>query len=141
MTSSETHPGPAAVERGAEILVVEDDPTNRILLRACLARARDALLRDAVVHEATTLADARQILARQRFRLVLLDMRLPDGNGLELAREILTMAEPRPAVLVLSASVLVGDRAAASSAGVDAFLGKPFTPASLAEAAMALLTG
>ena len=67
--------------------------------------------------------------------LVLLDMNLPDGNGLTLARELsaggVTAGQGRPVVVAVTASVLPQDRAAALEAGCDAFLDKPYAAADL----------
>jgi CheY-like chemotaxis protein len=110
-----------------EVLLVEDDPTNRLLFRAVLERSRDRRLAAARVTEAPTLAVARQRLDETPTNVVVLDVRLPDGDGLDLAREL--AARPgaqRPRVLIMSASVLPAERNEALAAGCDAFLGKPF---------------
>ncbi len=77
--------------------------------------------------EASDLTTARALLASRAIDLLLLDVRLPDGNGLDLAREIRdgAMASP-PTVIVMSASVLFAEQAAALSAGADHFLAKPY---------------
>ena len=118
----------------ARFLLVEDDPTNRLLVRAVLGRAFDARVREASVTEAPTLAEARAALATGSPAIVLLDVRLPDGNGLDLAREIAALRdEVRPRVVVMSASVLPAERDAAVIAGCDAFIAKPFRPTDLVE--------
>jgi DNA-binding response OmpR family regulator len=63
--------------------------------------------------------------------VVILDVRLPDGNGLDLARELGAGHQPRPKILVMSASVLPRDREVALAAGTDGFMGKPFMPRDL----------
>jgi two-component system, OmpR family, KDP operon response regulator KdpE len=114
------------------ILVVEDEAPNRALVRAVLARSSDSRIVGAKLLEAPTLGRARELLAEQAIDLVLLDVRLPDGNGLDLATE-LRGSEHRPKVIVLSASVLPNERDAAMRAGGDAFLAKPYRPADLFE--------
>jgi two-component system KDP operon response regulator KdpE len=122
-----THP-----EVAVQLLLVEDDPTNRLLVHAVLGRAPDVRLRDAVVTDAPTLAAARRALDETQPLVVILDVRLPDGNGLDLARTIASgPPADRPRVVVMSASVLPAERDAALAAGCDAFLGKPFRPAEL----------
>ncbi len=117
----------------AVLLLVEDDPTNRALVRAVLSRAPQVRLRDALITEAATLAGARAALASIRPDVVLLDVRLPDGNGLDLARDLALQGRlPTPRVVV-SASVLPAERAAAMAAGGDVFMAKPFRPAELIE--------
>jgi CheY-like chemotaxis protein len=115
-----------------QVLLVEDDPTNRLLFRAVLGRSRLERLAAAQVREATTLAAARHLLQEQPTQVVVLDVRLPDGDGLELARELATRPPAeRPRVLIMSASVLPSERSQALAAGCDAFLGKPFRTADL----------
>lgn len=114
------------------ILIVEDETLNRALFRAVLARATGPSIRDATVTEAPSLGAARAALARGSPDIVLLDVRLPDGSGLDLARELAARpAAERPRVIVTSASVLPAEREAAVAAGCDAFLGKPFRPSEL----------
>jgi CheY-like chemotaxis protein len=118
-------------DRPLRFLMVEDDATNRLLLRAVLTRAGDNRIRDAQVDEAPTLADARRFLAAHRPDLLFLDVRLPDGDGLDLAREVLAAGPGRPRLLVISASVLPAERDAAIAAGCDRFLAKPYRPQEL----------
>lgn len=113
------------------ILHVEDDPTNRALLRAVIGRAKDATVQAARLVEAEDLASARAVLREESVDLVLLDIRLPDGSGLDLARELNDLHPDRPAVVVMSASVLQSERHAAIEAGADAFLSKPYVVADL----------
>jgi two-component system KDP operon response regulator KdpE len=117
------------------ILLVEDEDLNRTLVKAVLARAQIQAVRDAEVVDAGSLAAARQRLQDEDVDLVLLDMDLPDGNGLSLARELATDGPPpgrqRPAVVAVTASVLPQDRDAAIAAGCDAFLDKPYAAADL----------
>jgi two-component system KDP operon response regulator KdpE len=117
------------------ILLVEDEDLNRTLVKAVLARAQIEAVRDAEVLDAGTLDAARAQLAASDVDLVLLDMNLPDGNGLTLARELAAGDVPggrkRPAVVAVTASVLPADREAAIAAGCDGFLDKPYAAADL----------
>jgi two-component system, OmpR family, KDP operon response regulator KdpE len=113
------------------ILLVEDEAMNRTLMRAVLTRASDPRIRLADLLEAETLAEARQHLAEGAIDILLLDVRLPDGSGLDLARELVANDDTRPRIVILSASVLPAERAAAIEVGCDAFLGKPYRPADL----------
>lgn len=122
------------------ILVVEDDPTNLLLLRAVLERAADPRLRSAAVSEARTLAAARAAVDAAHPDLIILDVRLPDGNGLDLARAIRSGgSEVQPKILILSASVLTTERDLALAAGGDKFVAKPYLPAELQAACAELL--
>jgi two-component system KDP operon response regulator KdpE len=123
------------------ILVVEDEEPNRALLRAVLERATDDRLRGLVLLEAPDLGTARAILATNHVDLVLLDVRLPDGNGLSLMWEGADREGPSPPFVVLSASVLPAERATALATGASGFLAKPYRPAELIEAVAGLLGG
>jgi two-component system, OmpR family, KDP operon response regulator KdpE len=120
------------------VLVVEDEWPNRVLLKATLDRATVPRVREAIVLEAATLAEARTHLASRQVDLMVLDVRLPDGDGLALARE-LNGADRRPRILVLSASVLPTERIVALDAGTDAFMAKPFVPADVVRTMAELL--
>jgi CheY-like chemotaxis protein len=119
----------------SRILLVEDEDLNRTLVKAVLARAQIQAVRDAEVLDAGSLAAARQRLRDDDVDLVLLDMNLPDGNGLTLARELAVdgpvAGRRRPAVVAVTASVLPENRAAAIAAGCDGFLDKPYAAADL----------
>ena len=121
--------------RNPRILLVEDEELNRNLVKAVLARAQIAAVRDAEVVDAATLAVAREKLDTEDVDLILLDMNLPDGNGLTLASDLaagrVAAGRPRPRVVAVTASVLPQDRAAALEAGCDGFLDKPYAAADL----------
>jgi two-component system KDP operon response regulator KdpE len=120
------------------ILLVEDEELNRMLVRAVLSRAGIAKVRDAQVVDAVTLAAARQRLADTDVDLILLDLNLPDGDGLALARELAAGpapdGRPKPHVVAVTASVLPQDQKAALDAGCDDFLDKPYAAADLVAA-------
>ncbi len=117
------------------ILLVEDEELNRTLVKAVLARAQIAAVREAAVLDAASLAAARERLDAGPVDLILLDMNLPDGNGLTLASELaagqVVPGRPRPTVVAVTASVLPQDRAAALEAGCDGVLDKPYAAADL----------
>jgi CheY-like chemotaxis protein len=132
-------------EQPALILLVEDEELNRTLVKAVLTRAAVGAVRAATVLDAASIGEARQRLDADDIDVVLLDVNLPDGNGLVLARELASRAgagegestaDPgtgwrRPAVIAVTASVLPQDRAAALAAGCDGFLDKPYAAADL----------
>jgi two-component system KDP operon response regulator KdpE len=119
----------------SRILLVEDEDLNRTLVKAVLSRADVDAVRQAQILDASSLAAARDTLSLEDVDLVLLDMNLPDGNGLTLARELARDGLPdgraKPAVVAVTASVLPQDRAAAIEAGCDGFLDKPYAAADL----------
>jgi DNA-binding NarL/FixJ family response regulator len=73
------------------ILVVDDDPLVIAETREVLAAFQDAKML-----AAHTLAEARQLLRRHRVMLAIIDLALPDGNGLELVAELSSDAGPGP---------------------------------------------
>jgi two-component system KDP operon response regulator KdpE len=121
------------------VLLVEDEEPNRALLRAVLARAGAGRLKGVTLLEAADLAAAREILGSRQVDLVLLDVRLPDGNGLSLIPEESERRSDTPSFVVLSASVLPTERAAALESGAAGFLGKPYRPSELLDTIADLL--
>jgi DNA-binding response OmpR family regulator len=101
------------------ILVVEDETALAASLAKGLRQAAHA------VDLAPTLAEARSRLSMERYDAVLLDLGLPDGSGLALAREIRGRGDRVP-ILVLTARDSVGDRVAGLDAGADDYVVKPF---------------
>lgn len=102
----------------ARILVVEDEPAILAYMRAALEVDRHA------VRAAGTLAEARAALALETPDVVLLDLGLPDGDGLDLVAELDARGGVGPAVLVVS-----GDGSAlewALELGARDFVRKPF---------------
>jgi two-component system response regulator TctD len=73
----------------------------------------------------TTAADARAALTAVRYAAIVLDLGLPDGDGLVVLREIRHRNDPTP-VLVLTARGGVGDRVTGLRSGADDYLIKPF---------------
>lgn len=117
---------------GLRVLLVEDDELNQALVRAILARSASPVLRAAQVATAGSLAQARAALASDAIDIVLLDMRLPDGSGLDLAAELQRRRDQvSPAVIALSGAA-AQHREAALAAGCVAVLGKPYGAAELA---------
>lgn len=74
---------------------------------------------------ATTIEDARDCQAVQRYDAILLDINLPDGSGLTLLKDLRAQADRTP-VLMLTALSAVDDRVEALDQGADDYLSKPF---------------
>lgn len=103
---------------GVQILVVEDEEPIRQMLRTSLE------LEGFVVHEARDVAEGRAKAANRRIDLFLVDLGLPDGDGVQLIREIRRWSQ-RP-ILVLSARAQENQKVEALDAGADDYLTKPF---------------
>jgi two-component system KDP operon response regulator KdpE len=100
------------------VLVVDDDPHVRRFLRAALTGHGHT------VTEAGTVAEALAEIAREPPAVVLLDLGLPDGDGLGVLRAI--RPDSKTPVIVLSARGQEGDKVVALDAGADDYLTKPF---------------
>jgi two-component system, OmpR family, KDP operon response regulator KdpE len=122
----------------ARILLVEDDDLNQRLVRTVLARSGDPVLRSACLVQAASLAEARAALATSAVDVVLLDMNLPDGNGLSLATEVQRTGSGPAMVALTGAGPEQGD--AALAAGCTAVLGKPYKAAQLCALVCAALS-
>ena len=104
--------------RAPKVLIVDDEPQIRILLRATLGRAGYA------VAEAATAREAVNAKAIDKPDLILLDLGLPDRDGLELVN--LLRADPRSALIVVSARDQTEQKVAALDLGADDYVTKPF---------------
>jgi response regulator of citrate/malate metabolism len=104
------------------VLVVEDDPVAADAHRAYVERVPGFDVA-AVVHQGR---DALRVLADTKVDLVLLDLHLPDGHGLDLARRLRGSGSAVDIIVVTSARDLPTVRAAVSQ-GVVQYLLKPFT--------------
>jgi two-component system, NtrC family, sensor kinase len=105
----------------AAVLIVDDSLTVRMDLSDAFEAAGFSTLL------ASTVAEARQILAREPVSAVILDVILPDEDGIELLREIrAAQASEAPFVLLLSTEADVRDRIRGISVGADDYVGKPY---------------
>ncbi|MGC9544624.1 response regulator [Streptomyces sp. UG1] len=94
-----------------------------------------------VVAEATNGAEAVEAVRRTRPDVVLMDIRMPEMDGLEATRRILTGAPGEPRVIILTTFDLDRYVYAALSAGASGFLLKDVTPEHLASAVRTVRTG
>jgi len=104
--------------RAPKILIVDDESQIRTLLKATLSRA------GYVVVEAANAREALSAKAIDKPDLVLLDLGLPDRDGLELVDSL--RADPRSALIVVSARDQTEQKVAALDLGADDYVTKPF---------------
>ncbi|MEO5362270.1 MAG: response regulator [Magnetococcus sp. DMHC-8] len=103
---------------GTPVLLVEDELQMRRFLRTALtARAFQ-------VTEAISLQEARLAITSHPTELVLLDLGLPDGDGIDFTREVREWSHIP--IIIISARGQEDDRVAALDAGADDYLTKPF---------------
>jgi DNA-binding NarL/FixJ family response regulator len=100
------------------VLLVDDQPVLRAGFRALLELEDDI----EVVGEASSGPEAVRLARRVRPDVVCMDVRMPDGNGLDATREITTGPDPAPAVLVLTTFELDEYLFGALEAGASGFL-------------------
>ncbi len=102
----------------ATVLVVDDEPQVRRFLRAALGAAGYAVLEAGSIAEATALATAHNP------DVILLDLGLPDGDGLVLTRTLRGFC--KTPIIVISARGREDDKVDALDAGADDYVTKPF---------------
>jgi DNA-binding response OmpR family regulator len=121
-------------QNDARVLLVDDSLTVRMDLSEALEAAG---LR---VTACTSVAEARAALAAGTFALVILDVLLPDGDGVELLEEIRESASLADvAVILLSDETAVRDRIRGLMTGADEYIGKPYDAAYVVASAQLLL--
>jgi two-component system, NtrC family, sensor kinase len=107
----------------ARVLIVDDSLTVRMNLKDMLDAA------DLPAMTCASLKEARAALAKDRFALVILDVLLPDGDGVELLQEIRANPSARSTtVMMLSTEAEVRDRIRGLTTGADEYVGKPYDP-------------
>ena len=126
---------PLAVDKGADsplctplhaappltILLVEDNPFNQKVALHMLRRLGYG------ADLAQNGYDALQAVQKKTYDLILMDMQMPEMDGLEATRRIrqLLCHQTQPRIVAMTAAVLAEDQAEAYAAGMDAFLTKP----------------
>jgi two-component system OmpR family response regulator len=114
------------------ILVVEDNEELAGLIAEGLADA------DYETDRVATAADARHALTTARYSAVVLDLGLPDGDGLTVLGDVRARHNEVP-ILILTARASVHDRVAGLRAGADDYLTKPFASRELLARVKAIL--
>jgi two-component system NtrC family sensor kinase len=103
------------------VLIVDDSLTVRMDLAEAFERAGFH------PHPCATIAEARSALSVEQVRIVILDVLLPDGDGVELLKEIrVSPFGDRTSVLMLSTEAEVKDRVRGLKTGADEYVGKPY---------------
>lgn len=104
-----------------QIVVVEDEPQIAEVLKAYLEREGMA------VRVCGTLGEAHEALAGSSPDVLLLDITLPDGSGLDLLRNV-SLPSARVPTILLSARSEEADRIVGLELGADDYVTKPFSP-------------
>ena len=106
------------IERSSVVLCVEDDLDTQEMLRVLICEQGYGF------EVAGTRADALRLIQEKEIALVLLDNLLPDGNGVELCRQVREFDKQLPIIFV-SGSAHEDERLEALGSGANAFLTKP----------------
>lgn len=107
-----------------KILIIEDEPSLREVTQRALEKERY------VVETAATYAEADARIAGYSYDCILLDIMLPDGNGLRLLEHIKQLRR-RDNVIIISARDSLDDKVEGLELGADDYLPKPFHTAEL----------
>ncbi|MFN2417412.1 MAG: response regulator, partial [Candidatus Limnocylindria bacterium] len=111
------------------ILLAEDNPVNQKLALRLLAQMG---FQPAVANDGIQAIDA---LAREPFDVVLMDVQMPELDGLEATRRIRGRWPEQPVwIVAMTANAMAGDREACLAAGMNDYISKPIRPADLAAA-------
>ena len=117
------------------VLVADDQD----LVRTGLTMILDAQPDIEVVGQAADGHAAIDLARRLRPDVCLVDIRMPELDGIEATRRIRALPMAQPAIVALTASTLADERAACFSAGVTSFLAKPLDPDELLATLVAVL--
>ena len=115
-----------------KILIVEDEPSLREIMYRALVQEHY------VVETAATYAEADAKVAGYSYDCILLDIMLPDGNGLRLLEHIKELRK-RENVIIISARNSLEDKVLGLEQGADDYLPKPFSHAQLTARVKSLL--
>ncbi|HEY1072257.1 hybrid sensor histidine kinase/response regulator [Brevundimonas sp.] len=112
-----------ASDRTMRVLIVDDHPVNREMMRLMLTAA------DCETVEANDGLEAVQRAGEEMFDLILMDVRMPHLDGLAATRQIRALASPvaEAPILAVTADAMPEDAVRCRSAGMDGHLAKPIT--------------
>jgi len=109
------------------ILMAEDHPVNQKVAQMMLAK---------LGYDSTAVADGRQAVAeagKGGYDLILMDVQMPEMDGLQATVEIRKLEMPQPRIVAVTANADSADRQACMTAGMDGILKKPILPGDLRE--------
>jgi signal transduction histidine kinase/ActR/RegA family two-component response regulator len=121
---------------GTRILLVEDEPVNRLVARQLLTKL------GCYVAEARTGVEALEAMSEGAFDLILMDCQMPEMDGYEATRRIRAREEKQHIPIVaITAYAMSGDREKCLAAGMNDFMAKPVHPVELTAVLSRVLGG
>ncbi|MFO7608787.1 MAG: two-component regulator propeller domain-containing protein [Candidatus Krumholzibacteriia bacterium] len=133
----ETVPAAALAKDRLRVLVAEDNRVNQVVVRRILERHRHAVT---IVENGR---EALEALAGSRFDLVLMDVQMPEMDGLQATRLLRVREQeeglPRLPVIALTAHAMVGDRERCLESGADEYVTKPINAGQLLDTMLDLM--
>jgi CheY-like chemotaxis protein len=133
-------PAPAAARPSADAQMAERHPLRILLAEDNVVNQKLALrLLQQMGYRADVASngiEAIESIERQTYDLVLMDVQMPEMDGLEAARRITAKFTPggRPRIVAMTANAMAGDREACLAAGMDDYVTKPIRVEALVEA-------
>ena len=121
---------PPAISRRLRVMVAEDNSINQLIIKTMLEK---------IGHQVTLVGNGLEALdavMRTEFDLVLMDINMPEMDGLTATQRIrdLPKSKSRVPIIALTANAIKGDREKFIEAGMNDYVSKPIDPAKLAEA-------
>ena len=127
-TSPAATPEAPTVPTGLRILLAEDNPVNQRVVQRILDRF------DCHVDLAGNGLEVLDLLNRAHYDVVLMDVQMPELDGLEATRRIRTSEQSELHIIALTANAMEGDRERCLDAGMDDYISKPIQVRDLADA-------
>jgi len=101
------------------ILIAEDNPVNQKIATKILTKLG---YQPSVAQNGK---EALEMVSNGQYDMILMDVQMPEMNGLEATRMIRTCLEIQPIIIAMTANVMQGDRDACMQAGMDDYISKP----------------
>jgi PAS domain S-box-containing protein len=135
-SQTKTQPEPQQI-RSLSILVVEDNQVNQLLATVLLGKAGHR------VDIAANGLEALDAVRRRSYAVILMDVQMPEMDGIEATRRIRAMAGPasRVPIIAMTANAMKGDRERLLAAGMTDYVSKPIDKAQLFQAIAACIGG
>ncbi len=108
-----------AIEHPRRILLAEDNAVNRMLAKAMLGHL--GYTADVAANGLLAVEACR----RKTYDLILMDVQMPEMDGLEASRQVRVLPGAKPVIIAMTANAMEGDRDVCLAAGMDDYLSKP----------------